>query len=459
MKKFVIAAAGLVIAAGCSVGALIAVKSSEKKETAITEKTQADYELFSFDYSDMNRVTIDCPDGQYTADYADDEWTLEGGGFFLDQTYMQAICSYMSYLTAEDDYGSIDSQKLSDFGLDSPTVVTVSDGTSSYTVNVGDPSPTGEYYYVTVEGKDKIYAIDYMYGAVFDVTKASIKSSRLTPYGTMDMSEIIVRKNGETVCDLFYSEESASWRLSDEYSAFTFDTTKVSSSLTTFVSLSAVQVLEDDLQDLSKYGFDDPYAELTIKGLDGNEYSMLISKTREDGDYYYHVLRLTDNQAGVYYQSGMSIVDKTPFDYILQKTVLAESSEISGFDLSFAGNEDKFTVDTESSTVTFNGTAVDISGTDAANSFRNFFDSISIVNMSGIDITAQPELADPVFTAVFHRLDGTDLTYQLVSAPDDQYYIFTDGKYTGSLISADKLTGMVSVTTLYDKFLERTGLK
>ena len=459
MKKLTIAAVGLVIAAGCSVGALIAVKNSDKKETAASKKTQADYELFSFDYTTMNKITIDCPDGQYTATYADEEWTLDSGEFFLDQTYMQAICSYMSYLTAKDDYGSISSQDLADFGLDDPTVVTVSDGTSSYTVNVGDASPTGEYYYITVGGKDKIYGIEYMYGTVFDVTKAGIKSSKLVPYSNTEISEMIVRKNGEVTCDLIYNTENASWTLPDEYSAFTFDTTKVASLLTTFLNLDAVQMIADSPDNFTKYRFDEPYAELTVKGLDGSEYSMLISKTLEDGNNYYHVLSLSDDQVAVYYQSGLSIIDKTPFDYLLQKITLVNSSELSGFELSFGGNSDVFTVDTENSSLTFNGTSVDISDSDTANSFRNFFESISIVNMSNIDISSDPELTDPALTAVFHKLDGTDLTYQLVTAPDDQYYVFTDGKYTGSLISADKLTGIVSVTTLYDKFLERADLK
>ena len=459
MKKKIIAVIGLVLCAALSVGALLFMNSKDKSTTKKEKQKAADYSLFSFDYETINKVTVECPDGTFTAVSDGTEWTLESGEFALDQSNLRMMCSYMSMLTAKEDYGSASSLKLSDFGLDSPTRVSLTDGTNTYSINIGNASPTGEYYYVTVDGKDKVYAISASDGIVLDASRLTLKSTLIIPYDKNEISEMIVKKNGEVTCDLLYDPETTMWRLPDEYSGFTFDTTEVTTMLTTFTQLKAIRIVDENLADKSQYGFDEPYAEVTIKGLDGTECSFLVSKTPEDKENYFHILNESDDQAAVYYQSGLSIVDSVPFDYLVQKITIADMTEVTDFDLSFNGNEDKFTLDTASNMCTMNDTALDLTDADISNAFRNFFDSISIANMSGIDIEASPELSDPVLTAVFRLSDGTEKTYQLTEADDESCYIFIDGEYTGGLISSDKLSGAVSVTTLYEKLLERAGIK
>ena len=265
MKKHIIAFLILLIAAGVSVGVFLKVRDKKEKETKQKEVEIADLSLFSFDSSVIDKIEIKNPEGSYTAQLQDKKWVLtDGGDFVLDQDYMILMCTYFSTLTASDTHtGSPES-----YGLDeaNASTITLSGGGQSYTINIGNVSPTKEYYYVTVEGKSKIYSVASVYdgGNNFSTEKMILKSKHLVEYGDNDISQITIIRDGKIVCDLTYDEESAKWSLPEEYSLFELDVTAVTSMINVMTRLEAEQMLDEDLTDMSKYGFDDPYAEVIV---------------------------------------------------------------------------------------------------------------------------------------------------------------------------------------------------
>ena len=104
MKKAIIAIAVLLIAAGGSIAAFMGVKSKSDKETKKEEARLSDYVLFNFDANSINKVDVSCTDGDYTFEYAEEEWSLteySDSYFDTNQTAVQSIDTFMSYLQAK----------------------------------------------------------------------------------------------------------------------------------------------------------------------------------------------------------------------------------------------------------------------------------------------------------------------------------------------------------------------
>lgn len=457
MKKNVIALVVLLAAAGGSVGAYLAVKNKKDDETKQYQEQIADLNLFNFDAESINKIEFISSEGEYTAELIDSQWQLTSGDdFALDQDYINLLCTYAGELTAETSY----SGNKADYGLDdaNATTIVLSGGGQSYTLHIGNVSPTSDYYYVSVGDKSQIYAVSSLYGSEFSTDRLMLKAKDLVPYDDYEISEIIIKKNGEITCELKYDPEAYSWSLPEEYSGLTFDNTAVTSMVNSMTRLEAEQMLDENLEDLSKYGFDDPYAEITIKGLDGTERVITIGSAYNGGTYT-NVLIGDDNQVEAYYTADLSFADKTPFDFLADTVYNPSMYEITGLDLTFGGKEYNLTLDMNESKGTFNGAEFDMNIMNVSTAFQNFYSSFTTVILSGIDIDADPALDEPLLTAVYHCSDGTDFTYQIVAGENENCYIFNDGKYTGMLLATSRLTGKNSVQSFLEKFISTANLE
>lgn len=460
MKKVIIAVVVLLIVAGGSFGAFLAVKNKSDKETEKQESELADNVLFKFDSDTIKEVDFDCPDGQYKAELNEDgEWELESGEFTLDQTYMTALLTLVSDFTAETNFGEADSSKKAMYGLENPAeTITLSDGTNNYKIYVGNITPTNDYYYIMIEGRNKVYTVDSINGSVLKASRMMIKSKDFIPYGDDEIKEITVKKNGKTVYDLIFDEETSTWSLPDEYSNLPFDQTAVTSMLTTITRLKAQQLLDEYLEDMSKYGFDKPSAEVTVKGLDGTEKSILVSgKTDNNGTYTYALLE-DSNQVQTYYVSDLSFIDYTPLKFLPDSVTVADIYSVTGFDLTFGDIQDSFTMNMTDRVLEMNGKSIDVEDNEISTIFQNFYNALSILIFTEIDINASPDNSEPLLSAVFHVNDGTDIKIDLVDAGNDKCYVFKDDVYTGGLIDISRITGKTSVQSFYNSFCERAGI-
>lgn len=457
MKKNVIALVVLLAAAGGSVGAYLAVKDKKDDETKQYQEQIADLALFNFDAESINKIEFISSEGEYTAELEDSKWQLTSGDDFpLDQDYINLLRTYVSQLNAEASY----SGSKADYGLDDENASTIilSSSDQSYTIHIGNVSPTKDYYYVSVGEKAQIYAVSSLYGSSFSTDRLMLKAKDLVPYDDYDISEIIIEKQGEVICDLKYDQEAFSWTLPEEYSHLKFDNTAVTSMVNSMTRLQAEQMLDENLEDLSKYGFDKPYAKVTIKGIDGTERVITAGSNFKTGNYS-NVLIGDDNQVEAYYTSDLDFFDKTPFDFLADTTYNPSMYEVTGLDLTFGGKEYKLAIDMNESKGTFNEVEFDMNIMNVSTAFQNFYSSFTTVILSGLDMDAEPILDDPILTAVYHCSDGTDFTYQLVEGENENCYIFNNGEYTGMLLSSSRLTGKNSVQSFLEKFISTANLE
>ncbi|SEH45601.1 protein of unknown function [Ruminococcus flavefaciens] len=456
MKKLIIGLIALVFLAGASIGFYLAAKHNKDKEKEQTKQELADNVLFSFDPYSPTKIVFSKGDEVYTAEKTEDEWALTNGEFKLDQTYCQLICTYLSDLKAVTNYGSVTDEKLAMYGLDDPDKVEITLPSGTHTIYIGSESPTGDYYYVTVDGKSNVYAVDSLQGSVLKLDRLLLKNKMIVPYSLYDLQEVTTYKDGKVLCDLSFNADTQAWSLPKEYSELELDQTAVTAALNDLVRLEAEEMLDEKLDDLSKYGFDKPYGDIVVKGSDGSEHHIIISAN--DNDPTYCFVLVDDEQVELYYREDLTIANALPYDYLVRNYVSADSYSVSSFNFSYLGNNDTCEVDIKNMQCKYNGKDVDFDSTENYVAFNNFFNAFAIVKLKGTDVTAKPELKDPVMTAEYSFSDGTSLKIDLVKGEEEKYYVFRDGKYIGAYVDESMLTGRDSLSEFYIKFKKLAGI-
>ena len=453
MKKPVIILVSAVVLAGGSVGAFLAVKNKSDKEASIAQSQKEDNILFSFNGDSVRQLEFDIDGDTYIAEKGDEEgsvWELSNrDDFALDQVYMQLICTYTSSLTAQNCYGTADDSKKAMYGLDTPTVIKITDDIRTYDLYIGDESPTGQQFYVMTGDKDKIYAIDSYKGTSLVPSRLTLKTKMLVPYNNSQISDIIIKPKGKEEFKLTYDQESQLWGMDKKYDMLTTDRTAISSMVANLVRLEAEDLLDENLADLDHYGFDDPDCEVIVNGIDGTQRSFRIKTNEEDPSFSY-VLINEDKQVETYYTSYLTFADTSPYDYIIQTVKGADMYNIKGFDIEMDGETTEFTIDTDTRVCTINGKEVDISNSEGYTLFQNFYDSFSMMSVEGLDTGAKPDDSEPSLNVVYHNNDGTDSTIS-ITEEDGKFYIFKDGKYTGAYAPAERFSGRTSIGEFFKK--------
>lgn len=459
MKKPIIALIATLAAAGISVGAFIGVKNSKEKDDQKQAEIIADRNLLQFDSESINKIEFDCDEGRYAAEMKEGIWSLtEGGDFPLDQTYFQLLCTYTSTLTAVDSFDNSEPEK---YGLDTPETVTLHNGTNSYKIYIGDISPTSDYYYITVEGKDKIYTVSSINGSVLKAEKMMLKSKDFIPYGSRDIDTITVTRDGKTTYSVTYDKDNDTWFMSDKFDLLTFDVTSVTTMVANLTRLSASfeNMLDDELTDLSKYGFDKPTAEAVITGLDGTQCSFVFNEKHDPKDEYVLVMEKSSKQVMKFTKSDLYFINYTPIDFLLEYMPIVDITKVREFDFTFNGGEtEKYTMNVKENKASVPGKELDLSNGELNVAFRNFFSSFGTLKIADIDINAQPELKDPILDVTFTLEDGSQKTHQLVDAGNNKYYAFIDGKYCCALVDADKVLGLNSIEDFRKRLHEAAGV-
>lgn len=459
MKKVIIAMVALLVVAGGSFGAFLAVRNKSNKETEKQVSELAENVLFSFESDNITEINFECPDGHYKAYYEDETWKLDGNEFTIDQDYIKTLLYLVSDFTAETNYGVPDDAKKAMYGLDNPSeTITFSDGTENYTVYVGKITPTNDYYYFMVEGKDKVYTVNSIQGSVLKASRMMLKAKDLIPYGDTDIKQITVKKNGKITYDLTYDTESFEWSLPEEYSELPFDQTAVTSMLTTLTRLEAEQMLEEYLDDMTRYGFDKPIAEVTIKGIDGTEKNFIVGGKGDNNQTYTYILMKDSNQVETYYTSELNFINYTPLNFLPDSVASAGIYNITGFEFSFGDIQDSFTLNMTDRILEMNGQSIDMENSEIYTSFQNFYNSFTTLIFTDTDVEITPDNSNPVLTAIYHFDDIDDIKIDFVDAGNDKCYIFKNDVYSGGIVDKSRLIGKNSAQSFYSSFCEYAGI-
>lgn len=443
------------------------VTSQEEKET---EENDTSVDLVSLEADDITAVSFTADQNEVEFDKKDDSWTEKfDANFPVNQDTVDSAVKGVASLTADQEISDV--EDMSQYDLDNPQntiTLTTADGDTS--LQIGMESSNNQYYVKKEDDDKNVYlvsssSIEPFMGTLYDFAESgtfpSVTSATITD----------VKVDKENSYELTQDADNLFWNVSDGKTTEKADTTKAGTVTSAIGSLAYDKFVDYNCTDDSKYGFDDPYAVITVKYTEDEQETQTVEKTLtiyvgdETGDDRYvkvddskEVYTITkdsltdilDSTVSDFYNLTVSYVSSNDLDSlevqsadgdhtinIVTETVKAEDEDTTDdtdsdtTDESSTETSDESSTDTDSSddeeeTTT---TTYKLDGEDLDEStFTTFYNKL-------INMTAQERLTeeytpegDPAYTFIFKDTDGKETTVKYYEYDTNFYAAVVEDK-------------------------------
>ena len=427
------------------------VTSQEEKET---EENDTSVDLVSLEADDITAVSFTADQNEVEFDKKDDSWTEKSDANFpVNQDTVDSAVKGVASLTADQEISDV--EDMSQYDLDNPQntiTLTTADGDTS--LQIGMESSNNQYYVKKEDDDKNVYlvsstSIEPFMGTLYDFAESgtfpSVTSATITD----------VKVDKENSYELTQDADNLFWNVSDGKTTEKADTTKAGTVTSAIGSLAYDKFVDYNCTDDSKYGFDDPYAVITVKYTEDEQETQTVEKTLtiyvgdETGDDRYvkvddskEVYTITkdsltdilDSTMSDFYNLSVSYVSVNDLDSlevqsadgdhtinIVTETVKAEDEDTTDTDSS-----DESSSDDEEETTT---TTYKLDGEDLDEStFTTFYNKL-------INMTAQERLTeeytpegDPAYTFIFKDTDGKETTVKYYEYDTNFYAAVVEDK-------------------------------
>ena len=443
------------------------VTSQEEKET---EENDTSVDLVSLEADDITAVSFTADQNKVEFDKKDDSWTEKSDANFpVNQDTVDSAVKGVASLTADQEISDV--EDMSQYDLDNPQntiTLTTADGDTS--LQIGMESSNNQYYVKKEDDDKNVYlvsssSIEPFMGTLYDFAESgtfpSVTSATITD----------VKVDKENSYELTQDADNLFWNVSDGKTTEKADTTKAGTVTSAVGSLAYDKFVDYNCTDDSKYGFDDPYAVITVKYTEEEQETQTVEKTLtiyvgdETGDDRYvkvddskEVYTITkdsltdilDSTVSDFYNLTVSYVSVNDLDSlevqsadgdhtinVVTETVKAEDEDTTDdtdsdtTDESSTETSDESSTDTDSSddeeeTTT---TTYKLDGEDLDEStFTTFYNKL-------INMTAQERLTeeytpegDPAYTFIFKDTDGKETTVKYYEYDTNFYAAVVEDK-------------------------------
>ena len=237
------------------------VTSQEEKET---EENDTSVDLVSLEADDITAVSFTADQNKVEFDKKDDSWTEKSDANFpVNQDTVDSAVKGVASLTADQEISDV--EDMSQYDLDNPQntiTLTTADGDTS--LQIGMESSNNQYYVKKEDDDKNVYlvsssSIEPFMGTLYDFAESgtfpSVTSATITD----------VKVDKENSYELTQDADNLFWNVSDGKTTEKADTTKAGTVTSAIGSLTYDKFVDYNCTDDSKYGFDDPYAVITVK--------------------------------------------------------------------------------------------------------------------------------------------------------------------------------------------------
>ena len=237
------------------------VTSQEEKET---EENDTSVDLVSLEADDITAVLFTADQNKVEFDKKDDSWTEKSDANFpVNQDTVDSAVKGVASLTADQEISDV--EDMSQYDLDNPQntiTLTTADGDTS--LQIGMESSNNQYYVKKEDDDKNVYlvsssSIEPFMGTLYDFAESgtfpSVTSATITD----------VKVDKENSYELTQDADNLFWNVSDGKTTEKADTTKAGTVTSAVGSLAYDKFVDYNCTDDSKYGFDDPYAVITVK--------------------------------------------------------------------------------------------------------------------------------------------------------------------------------------------------
>ena len=237
------------------------VTSQEEKET---EENDTSVDLVSLEADDITAVSFTADQNEVEFDKKDDSWTEKSDANFpVNQDTVDSAVKGVASLTADQEISDV--EDMSQYDLDNPQntiTLTTADGDTS--LQIGMESSNNQYYVKKEDDDKNVYlvsssSIEPFMGTLYDFAESgtfpSVTSATITD----------VKVDKENSYEITQDADNLFWNVSDGKTTEKADTTKAGTVTSAIGSLAYDKFVDYNCTDDSKYGFDDPYAVITVK--------------------------------------------------------------------------------------------------------------------------------------------------------------------------------------------------
>ena len=237
------------------------VTSQEEKKT---EENDTSVDLVSLEADDITAVSFTADQNEVEFDKKDDSWTEKSDANFpVNQDTVDSAVKGVASLTADQEISDV--EDMSQYDLDNPQntiTLTTADGDTS--LQIGMESSNNQYYVKKEDDDKNVYlvsssSIEPFMGTLYDFAESgtfpSVTSATITD----------VKVDKENSYELTQDADNLFWNVSDGKTTEKADTTKAGTVTSAIGSLAYDKFVDYNCTDDSKYGFDDPYAVITVK--------------------------------------------------------------------------------------------------------------------------------------------------------------------------------------------------
>lgn len=237
------------------------VTSQEEKET---EENDTSVDLVSLEADDITAVSFTADQNEVEFDKKDDSWTEKSDANFpVNQDTVDSAVKGVASLTADQEISDV--EDMSQYDLDNPQntiTLTTADGDTS--LQIGMESSNNQYYVKKEDDDNNVYlvsstSIEPFMGTLYDFAESgtfpSVTSATITD----------VKVDKENGYEITQDADNLFWNVSDGKTTEKADTTKAGTVTSAIGSLAYDKFVDYNCTDDSKYGFDNPYAVITVK--------------------------------------------------------------------------------------------------------------------------------------------------------------------------------------------------
>lgn len=449
--KLVLAVVVLGVLCAAYEGVNFYVTSQEEKET---EENDTSVDLVSLEADDITAVSFTADQNEVEFDKKDDSWTEKSDANFpVNQDTVDSAVKGVASLTADQEISDV--EDMSQYDLDSPqNTITLTTADGDTTLEVGMESSNNQYYVKKADDDNNVYlvsstSIEPFMGTLYDFAESgtfpSVTSATITD----------VKVDKENGYEITQDADNLFWNVSDGKTTEKADTTKAGTVTSAIGSLAYDKFVDYNCTDDSKYGFDDPYAVITVKYTEEEQETQTVEKTLtiyvgdETGDDRYVKVDDSKEVYTITKDSLTDILDSTMSDFYNLTVSYVSSNDLDSLEVQSADGdhtinivtetvkaEDEDTTDTDSSDESSSDdeeetttTTYKLDGEDLDEStFTTFYNKL-------INMTAQERLTeeytpegDPAYTFIFKDTDGKETTVKYYEYDTNFYAAVVEDK-------------------------------
>jgi len=453
----------LIAALVVGTGAYIAVDTIKTREEQAERDEANSLRLFDFDENSITKVEIKNTDGSFTIDKTSDGWSLTETNypyeFVLNEYYINSICTYLSDITA---LKKLNTGDLTSYGLTEPVVLTCYEGSTPYTLYIGNPSATDEFYYAMTPDGNVVYEIDFDEGAVLRGGISYMKDPYMISFFDVDINYAKLIRKEETAFEI--SKDDNAWHMSQPIPDAELNSANINSMLTSLTRLqveSFVKMTETP-DDLYEYHLDSPAYQLIVKNTDNQTITIDFADFDKNDGSVYLVYEET-GQIATMSMGSVSFLETDASELMSDKVLsvkYADAAELAVQvdDLSFTmlmnHDENQYTLLTQDDEIDISSKNDNIQAL-----FKSLFETVGNLSYDSLDLTADTDTdTEPTVIFSYTLTDGTETELSLIPIDDTYYWAFIDGEYTGKVIRRRALSSNTGVLTYYEKLTDAIDL-